>query len=148
MRSGGSQEEPNSEEMVRRIETQVQAEPIPIAGRRMTTASDEPGPSSVPSDAQTTPKLDKTYFDEKLCYAPSRGNTKRRIELCKTILPVLESPLSPPLMREGRLWICRWYNPKVVGSMLLSTYKMRCLTLISAPKGAQAVWFVENLWTK
>ena len=53
-----------------------------------------------------------------------------------------------PLMREGRLWIRRWYNPKVVGSMLLSTYKMRCLTLISAPKGAQAVWFVENLWTK
>ena len=91
----------DTEEMVRRIETQVQAEPIPIAGRRMTTASDEPGPSSVPSDAQTTPKLDKTYFDEKLCYAPSRGNTKRRIELCKTILPVLESPLSPPAHERG-----------------------------------------------
>ena len=91
----------DTEEMVRRIETQVQAEPIPIAGRRMTTASDEPGPSSVPSDAQTTPKLDKTYFDEKLCYAPSRGNTKRRIELCKTILPVLESPLSPPSHERG-----------------------------------------------
>ena len=91
----------DTEEMVRRIETQVRAEPIPIAGRRMTTASDEPGPSSVPSDVQTTPKLDKTYFDEKLCYAPSRGNTKRRIELCKTILPVLESPLSPPAHERG-----------------------------------------------
>ena len=91
----------DTEEMVRRIETQVQAEPIPIAGRRMTTASDEPGPSSVPSDAQTTPKLDKTYFDEKLCYAPSRCKTKRRIELCKTILPVLESPLSPPAHERG-----------------------------------------------
>ena len=91
----------DTEEMVRRIETQVQAEPIPIAGRRMTTASDEPGPSSVPSDAQTTPKLDKTYFDKKLCYAPSRGKTKRRIELCKTILPVLESPLSPPAHERG-----------------------------------------------
>ena len=91
----------DTEEMVRRIETQVQAEPISIAGRRMTTASDEPGPSSVPSDAQTTPKLDKTYFDEKLCYAPSRGKTKRRIELCKTILPVLESPLSPPAHERG-----------------------------------------------
>ena len=91
----------DTEEMVRRIETQVQAEPIPIAGRGMTTASDEPGPSSVPSDAQTTPKQDKTYFDEKLCYAPSRGNTKRRIELCKTILPVLESPLSPPSHERG-----------------------------------------------
>ena len=91
----------DTEEMVRRIETQVQAEPIPIAGRRMMTASDEPGPSSVPSDAQTTPKLDKTYFDEKLCYAPSRGKTKRRIELCKTILPVLESPLSPPAHERG-----------------------------------------------
>ena len=86
----------DTEELVRRVETQVQAKPILIAGRRMTTASDELGPSSVPTDAQTTPKLDKTYFDEKLCYAPSRGNAKRRIELCKTILPVLESPLSPP----------------------------------------------------
>ena len=91
----------DTEEMVKRIETQVQAEPITIAGRRMTTASDEPGPSCVTSDVQTTPKLDKTYFDEQLCYAPPRGNTKRRIELCKTILPVLESPLSPPAHERG-----------------------------------------------
>ena len=91
----------DTEELVRRVETQVQAKQILIAGRRMTTASDEPGPSSVPTDAQTTPKLDKTYFDEKLCYAPSRGNAKRRIELCKTILPVLESPLSPPAHERG-----------------------------------------------
>ena len=91
----------DTEEMVKRIETQVQAEPITIAGRRMTTASDEPGPSCVTSDVQTTPKLDKTYFDEQLCYAPPRGNTKRRIELCKTILPVLESPLSPPAHEKG-----------------------------------------------
>ena len=91
----------DTEEMVRRIETQVQAEPITIAGRRMTTASDEPGPSFVPSDVQTTPKLDKTYFNEQLCNAPPRGNTKRRIGLCKTILPVLESPLSPPAHERG-----------------------------------------------
>ena len=91
----------DTEELVRRVETQVQARPIPIAGRKLTTASDEPGPSTVSPNMQTTPKLDKKYFDEKLCYAPTRGNTKRRIELCKTILPVLESPLSPPAHERG-----------------------------------------------
>ena len=37
----------DTEELVRRVETEVQAQLIPIAGRRLTTASDEPGPSTV-----------------------------------------------------------------------------------------------------
>ena len=36
----------NTEELIKRVETQVTACPIPIAGRRMATASDEPGPST------------------------------------------------------------------------------------------------------
>ena len=56
----------DTEELVRRVEVQVQARPIPIAGRRMMTASDEPGTSTMSSGLQTTPKLDGA-FDEKLC---------------------------------------------------------------------------------
>ena len=78
------------EEMIRRVETQVKA-----------TASDEPGTSTMPSELQITPKLDRAYFDENLCYAPPKGNTKRRIELCKTILPVRESPVSPSPHERG-----------------------------------------------
>ena len=33
--------------------------------------------------------------------SPPRGNVKRRIELCKTILPVAESPMSPPALERG-----------------------------------------------
>ena len=91
----------DTEEMIRRVETQVKARPIPINGRRMTTASDEPGTSAMPSELQITPKLDRAYFDENLCYAPPKGNTKRRIELTKTILPVRESPVSPPPHERG-----------------------------------------------
>ena len=91
----------DTEKIIKRVETQVKTNPIPIAGRRMTTASDEPGTSTSSSEMQITPKLDKTYFDEKLCYAPPRGNVKKSIELCKTILPVVESPMWPPAHKRG-----------------------------------------------
>ena len=91
----------DTEEMIKRVETQVKACSIPIAGRKMTTATDEPGTSNSSSEMQITPKLDKAYFDEKLCYAPPRGNVKRRIELCKTFLPVAESAMSPPAHERG-----------------------------------------------
>ena len=103
----------DTEEMVRRVEAQVQARPIPLAGRRMTTASDEPGTSTMSPGLQTTPKLDRAYFDEKLCYAPPKGNTKRRIELCKTILPVVESPMSPPPHERGPSLDTPLSQPKV-----------------------------------
>ena len=91
----------DTEEMMKRVETQVKACPIPIAGRWMTTATEKPGTSTSSSEMQITPKLDKAYFDEKLCYAPPRGNAKTRIELCKTILPVADSPMSPPAHERG-----------------------------------------------
>ena len=67
----------------------------------MTTASDESGPSTSSSEPLVTPKLGKVYFDEKLCHAPTRGNAKRRIELCKTIIPVAESSNSPHSQERG-----------------------------------------------
>ena len=90
----------DTEEMIKRVKTQVKTNPIP-AGRRLTTASDERGSGTSSSEMPITPKLDKTYFDEKLCYAPPRGNVKKRIELCKTILPVADSPMSPPAHERG-----------------------------------------------
>ena len=66
----------DTKDMIRRVETQVKARPIPINGRRMTTASDEPGTSTMPSELQITPKLDRASFDENLCYAPPKVNSK------------------------------------------------------------------------
>ena len=60
---------------------------------------------AVPSTPQpippSTPKLGFQYFDKKLCYAPSRKPTKTKIELCSTVLLVLESPMSPPEHERG-----------------------------------------------
>ena len=48
----------------------------------------------------STPKLGFKYFDKEKCLAPSK-NQKSRIELCSTVLPVLESPMSPPEHEKG-----------------------------------------------
>ena len=138
----------DTEEMIRRVETQVKARPIPITGRRMTTTSDEPGTTAMPSELQITPKFDRAYFDENLCYAPPRGHTKRRIELCKTILPVRESPVSPPpherepfrdtpLLQTGTSGFHASYH--IQNALPYTDIRT---------KDAQAVWYAEDLWTR
>ena len=138
----------DTEEMIRRVETEVKARPIPISGRRMTTASDEPGTSAMPSELQITPKLDRAYFDENLCYAPPKGNTKRRIELCKTILPVRESPCRPLPMKGDLLRTHPYCKLELVVFTPPTTYRTLCLIRTSAPKDAQAAWYAEDLWTR
>ena len=138
----------DTEEIIKRVETQVKACPIRIAGRRMTTATDEPGTSSSSSEVQLTPKLDKAYFDEKLCYAPPRGNVKGRIELCKTILPVAESPMSPPAHERGPSQDTSYCKPTVVDFMRLTTYKAHYPMWILALKGAPVAWCVGNQLTR
>ena len=61
------------------------------------------GLSRLNSQTQTdvTPKLDHKYFDKEMCYAPPKKTGKSRIELCKTLLPVPESPMSPPDHERG-----------------------------------------------
>ena len=92
----------DTKELVARIEKEVASSPIMIGGRVMTTGSMEEeivaGPQSSPP---VTANFNRAYFDEKLCYAPPKGNLKRRIELCKLILPVLKSPLLPPEHERG-----------------------------------------------
>ena len=49
----------------------------------------EAGSSSSQSVPVTTPKLSLQYFQEEMCYAPSKRMKTTKIELCKTLLPVL-----------------------------------------------------------
>ena len=98
------------ESMIASVERQISS-PMLIAGRIMTTADDEPSTSyTTPRRANKpailqTPKLDKIYFDEERCYAPSKRDSRIRnrhpIELCSTHQPVAYSHLSPPPHERG-----------------------------------------------
>ena len=59
------------------------------------------GPSTSQPQEDRTPKLDKRYFDEQMCYAPQRGPSKWAMELCRFLIPVEVSPLSPPPHKRG-----------------------------------------------
>ena len=96
----------DTEQLVARIEREVTSSPMLIAGRIMTM--DEPvedeleaGPSSAHVQMDITPKLDHRYFDKEMCYAPPKKTGKSRIEICKTLLPVLDTPMSPPDHERG-----------------------------------------------
>ena len=89
----------DTEDMIKRIETDVVSSPKPIAGRIMTCNSHEdltmiPGPSSSWTDMELTPKVSKQNFDKTLCNAPAKECAKKRIELSKTIILVADSPMS------------------------------------------------------
>ena len=58
----------DTEEMNSGVETQVTTCPVPIAGRRMTTASVEPGSSTSQFQETNTPKFDKKLT--KNCVTP------------------------------------------------------------------------------
>ena len=96
----------DAEQLVARIEREVTSSPMLIGGRIMTTeesSEDEPeaGPSSSQKRTDVIPKFDHKYFDEEMCYAPPKKAAKSRIELCKTLMPVPESPMSPPDHERG-----------------------------------------------
>ena len=96
----------DTEQLVARIEREVTSSPMLIEGRIMTmeeSSEDEPeaGPGSSQMRTDVTPKFDHKYFDEEMCYAPPKKAGKYRIELCKTLMPVPESPMSPPDHERG-----------------------------------------------
>ena len=66
----------------------------------MTTEDLDYEMGAVPSGAQSippsTPKVGFEYFNKEMCLASSKKQRKSRVELCTTVLPVLEPPLSPP----------------------------------------------------
>ena len=95
----------DTEQLIARIEREVTSSPMLIGGRVMTMDEPEDEARAVPSTSQmeegVTPKLGLKYFDRELCYAPLRKFEKKRIELCNTIMHVLESPMSPPQSTKG-----------------------------------------------
>ena len=95
----------DTEAIIDRIEREVKAAPFPVAGRAMTTEDLDDEMGAVPSRAQSIPlstlKLGFEYFNKEMCLAPSKKQRKSRVELCTTVLPVLESPLSPPDHERG-----------------------------------------------
>ena len=84
----------DTEQLVARIEREVIASPMLIGGRIMTVEDEHeemvPGPSLSGKLDVVTPKLDHKYFNREMCYAPPKAIAKSRIELCNTLLPVLE----------------------------------------------------------
>ena len=90
----------DTEALIIRKEPEVESSPILIAGRAMTIEGlddeMEAGPSNVQPVPLSTPKLGFKYINKEMSLAPSKKQKKSRIELCSTILPVLESPTSPP----------------------------------------------------
>ena len=117
----------DTEKIIKRIEHEAKSSPILIGGRAMTVESldDEvvAGPSNSQLESSASPKLGPKYFDKKLCYAPPRKTEKNKIELCKTLLPVIESPLSPPDQRGDLLKTSRCNNLWIGSSMRPTTYK-------------------------
>ena len=94
------------DEMVCKTETLLEelTTPRPSIGRGMTmerqsysTQSPQPGSSSYAGSL--TPQTSSIYFDEKMCYAPSKRDPRLRrkhpIELCSMLTPVNDTPSSP-----------------------------------------------------
>ena len=96
----------DTEQLIARIEREVTSSPMLIGGRIMTVeepSGNEPeaGPSSSQARTDVTPKFDHRNFDQEMCYAPPKKLGMSRIEVCKTLLPVPESPMSPPDHERG-----------------------------------------------
>ena len=96
----------DTEQLIVRIDREVISSPMLIGGRFKTMDDPEgdeagAGPSSSQAQEDVTPKLDLKYFDKEKWYAPPRKFEKTRIELCKTISPVLETPMSSPEHERG-----------------------------------------------
>ena len=87
----------DTEDMIKRNETEAVSSPKLIAGRIMTSNSHEdlsrvPGPSSSrmnTTNMDFTPKLGKRYFDSKLCYALLKNVPKKELSSVKQSYPRL-----------------------------------------------------------
>ena len=122
----------DTEKLIKRIEHEVKSSPILIGGRAMTVEGHDnemvAGPSNSQLEPSSTPKLGPKYFDKKLCYTPPRKIEKTKMELCKTLLPIIESPLSPPITRGDLHKTSRCNNLWIGVSMRPTTYKTRSRT--------------------
>ena len=104
----------------------------------------EDGPNSSQAQTDVTPKLDHKYFDKEMCYAPPKKTGKSRIELCKTLLPEPESPMSPPDHERGPVWTLPLCSLSSEASTPLTTCKTQGHTRTSVRNYILDVWFVAD----
>ena len=130
-----------------RIEKEFCASPMLIGGRIMTVEGEQegmmPGPSTSNLHDEVTPasKLGNRYFDhQKMCYAPPRENGKSRIEICRTLLPVLDSPMSPQQHEKGAF--VRHPTPLIQPTETKFHASYHVHTKTSARYVTLAAWFV------
>ena len=140
----------DTEQVVARIEREVTSSPMLIGGRIMTVdepTEDEPeaSPSSSQTETDVTPKLDHKYFDKEMCYAPPKKTGKSRIELCKTLLPVPELPISPPDHERGPSMDSPSCSLSWEVFTPLTMCKTQGLTRTSARNYILDAWFVADL---
>ena len=99
-------------------------------------------------EERVTPKLGLEYFDREMCYAPPRKFEKKRIELCNTIMPVLESPMSPPEHERGPSVDTPLLQPTSSNFMRPTLCRIQCPTKMSARYVIQDAWFAAAQWTQ
>ena len=142
----------DTEQLKARIEGEVTSSPMLIGGRIMTM--DEPadearaGPSTSQVEEGVTPKLGLKYFEREMCYAPPRKFEKKRIELCNTIMPVLESPMSPPEHERGPSVDTPFSSRPRVTFMRPTMCKIQYPIKMSVRYVIQDAWFAAAQWTQ
>ena len=80
----------DTENMIRRVETQVVSCSITAGKRRMTTASDEPGAGTSQPEEDSTPMSDERYFDVKMGHDPSKDLSMCAMKICRALIPAHE----------------------------------------------------------
>ena len=142
----------DTEQLIARIEKEVTSSTMLIGGRIMTM--DEPedearaGPSTSQMEEGMTPKLGLKYFDREMCYAPPRKFEKKRIDLCNTIMPVLESPMSPHSTKGVQVWTPPFSSQLRATFMRHTMYRIQYPTRMSARYVIPDAWFATGRWTR
>ena len=108
------------------------------------------GPSTSQMEEGVTPKLGLKYFDREMCYAPPRKFEfeKKRKDLCNTIMPVLESPMSPPEHERGPSVDTPFSGQLRATFMRHTMYKIQYPTRMSAKYFIPDAWFAVGRWTR
>ena len=108
----------------------------------------EQGPSTSQVEEGVIPKLGLKYFDRETCYAPPRKFEKKRIELCNTIMPVLESPMSPPEHERGPSLDTPLSSRSRVTFMRPTMCKIQYPIKMSVRYAVLDAWFAAAQWTQ
>ena len=101
------------------------------------------------------PQTWQRIFHEKLCYAPVTEDALKRIQLCKTKIPVGRRFAYVPPTKKDQHWRPRSASLQVKVSEPLLTSKTRTRTRLLVKFATLGVWFTavqltqlkERMWT-